>query len=185
MKAFLCALMSVVGLSACTELQSHSFDRAFAEAVVSNDTRTLFSTCNRTNATRPINGVQPIYYAANHGNEDAIDLLYNSGASLTTRSPEGRSLAYAAAVNGHSATAAKLVKIGGGSSSDLAAGRAQWQRNREQKKAHDAMMIAGMAWIANQMFRDSISSDTKSESDKRLEYFQHLQMDRMNGTTSH
>lgn len=134
-------------LSSCAGLHQASFDHAFANAVIRNDTRGIFSNCTARNANFPLNDTPPIYYAASFGNEDAIDLLYNHGASLRGRSPEGKSLVYAAAANGHTGTAQKLLALGGGTQSDLSSGAGEHRRQVAANAQAEKMQMAALAWL--------------------------------------
>ncbi len=146
MKRFILLCCACV-LSSCAGLHQASFDHAFADAMIRNNTKGIFSNCNAQNARYPLNGTPPIYYAASYGNEDVIDLLYNHGASLNARSPEGRSLVYAAAANGHSGTAKKLLSLQAGTQADYVAGMAAHQRELAAEAHARKMQTAALAWL--------------------------------------
>ena len=144
-------ILASCGLCSCAGLQEASFDRAFADAVIRNNTQGVFGNCNDRNAVYPLNGVAPVYYAASYGNEDVIDLLYNHGASLHVRSPEGKSLAYAAAANGHNQTARKLVALSAGSSEDVASGAAVYQQKMAAEAESRRLQAKALAWLFTTM----------------------------------
>lgn len=138
-------------LTSCAGLHQASFDHAFANAMIKNQQSAIFRNCNAANANYPLNGNPPIYYAASYGNEDAIDLLYNYGASLQARGRNGKSLAWAAAANGRTSTAQKLVALGAGSSSDLASGAAAYRQKKAADAAAAKLMADGLKWLVAAM----------------------------------
>lgn len=145
-------LLLPILLSACAGLHQASFDKAFASALLHNNTQGIFANCNAANANYPLNGSPPIYYAASYGNDEAIDLLYNYGASLQSRGANGKSLAYAAAANGHADTAGTLVKLGAGTSSDLSSGAVAFRRKQAAEAEARKLQAAALAWLAKAMF---------------------------------
>ena len=138
----------VLSLVSCAGMYQASFNRGLIQAVLRNDTTGVVQNVNPQSAVFPINGIPPIYYAASHGNPRIINLLHNNGASLHTRGPDGRSLAFAAAANGHTAVARELVSHGAGSGNDLAAGTAAHQQKVTAAKAQAKMIAAALAWFA-------------------------------------
>lgn len=129
-------------LGACAGVQQGSFDAHLARAAVQNDLPGVYRNVNPRNATMRIRDEQPIYWAAAHGNEDMIDVLYNNGASLKYRSSSGRSLAYVAASHGHRATGSKLVRLGAGTPGDLQAGAHDHAINQQAIKERNRQMQA-------------------------------------------
>ncbi|MBE2283608.1 MAG: ankyrin repeat domain-containing protein [Prosthecobacter sp.] len=119
-------------LASCADFSGGAIDSAFASAVTRNNVTGVMRTCTPRNAAMPIRGIPPMAYAAGHGNEGMIDVLYNNGASIHVRNPRGQSLAYLAAANGHRSTAGKLVKLGSGTSADVAEGTRQYDQRRQQ-----------------------------------------------------
>lgn len=136
-------LTCMVLATSCSTLHDKSMDVHLAEAAVRNNIAGVYRNVAPRNATMRIRDEEPIYWAALHGNEDMIDVLYNNGASLGYRSREGGSLAYVAASNGHASTAEKLVRLGAGASADLKRGandyvihqKAIAERNRQMQEA--------------------------------------------------
>lgn len=147
-------------LCSCAGLHQASFDHAFANAVIRNDTRGVFANCNAQNASFPLNGTPPIYYAASYGNEDAIDLLFNHGASLRARSPDGRSLVYAAAANGHIGTAQKLLALNAGTQAELSAGAAAHRQQQAAAAQARKLQAAALAWLFVAMTSGSGGNDS-------------------------
>lgn len=140
-------LLLTLLLSSCAGLHQASFDKAFASALLRNNTPGVYANCNAQNANYPLNGNPPIYYAASYGNDDAIDLLYNYGASLQARGRNGKSLAWAAAANGHTSTARTLVALNAGTSSDLASGAAAYRQKKAADAAAAKLMAEGLKWM--------------------------------------
>ena len=161
-------------LCCCADMQRGSLDAAFAKAVINNDTRAVLSNCTPANAVYPLNGVSPIAYAASYGNEDMIDVLYANGASLQARNAEGRSLAYAAAANGHRGTASKLVQLGAGTDRDLANAAAEHQRRQASQKRMGDMQAQAMMWLMGAMMGGSGGGGGQSEYDRQLQTQQAL-----------
>jgi hypothetical protein len=151
-------------LSSCSGLHQASFDHAFAKAVIENNTRGIFANCTPRNASFPLNGTPPIYYAASYGNERAIDLLYNQGASLGSRSPEGKSLVYAAAANGHSTTARKLLALNAGTQSDLSLGASDHRQQLAANARAEKLQMAALAWFVAAIASSGNSGGGNGES---------------------
>lgn len=149
MKTLIHLITSVLVLSlvSCAGMYQASFNRGLIQAVLRNDTTGVMQNVNPQSASFPINGIPPIYYAASHGNPRIINLLHNNGASLQSRGPEGHSLAFAAAANGHTTVARELLSHGAGSGSDLSAGAAAHQQRVAAAKAQAQMLAAAFAWL--------------------------------------
>lgn len=123
----------------------------FQESVLKNDVERAERWVKPEYVNTPIKGYPPVYYAAARGETDMLDMLTKHGA-LVTRKFDGRSLAYVAAANGHPDTAEELVGMGGGTSKDVANGRAMYAENSaRQRKEQQVVTTAALTFLAAAM----------------------------------
>jgi hypothetical protein len=154
-------------LTSCAGIHQESLSIGFAGAVLRNDLQGVIANCTPQNASMPIQGEPAMVHAARSGNEDMIDVLHNNGAPLAVRDNQGRSLAYIAAINGHSSTAGKLAQLNGGSSADVAQANTELHRQKQAQLA--AARQADVYWKSQ-----SRSSSSSSSSGNGIEYRRHV-----------
>lgn len=159
-------------LPACQSLYDASMDANLVKAAVKNDLNGAVRNVTPHNATlRTPGGEEPIYFAARHGNRQMLNLFCNNGASPGYRSRQGKSLAYVAAAGGHSDVARSLVKHGGGTSSDISAGRAEHARQVAYNKKMTELTLNFAAMLMQSSF--SGGSGSSSEYDDQIMRHQH------------
>lgn len=159
------AVAACAGLSSCAVMYDGPMNEGFASAVTRNNLRGVMANVTPRNASVPIRGVPPMVYAASHGNEDMIDVLYNNGASLNVRNPRGQSLAYLAASNGHRSTASKLVALGSGSSSEVSRGSSEYQAEKAREAAAARKLASQRASVSKS------GTSNRSDDERAVSWF--------------